>query len=58
MPNAVRKLCCSKVALTRVLPCRRGGSVAPRGAVRMRLDGAAPAVPLPVTILWPGDEQV
>ena len=24
----------------------------------MRLDGAAPAVPLPVTILRPGDQQV
>ncbi|CAK0786437.1 hypothetical protein CVIRNUC_009650 [Coccomyxa viridis] len=37
---------------------RRGGSAAPRGAVRMRLDGEAPVVPLPVTILWPGDQQV
>ena len=42
------------------MSCRvRGGPTAPKGAVRMSLQGATPSVPVPVTIITgPSREQV
>ena len=42
------------------ISCRvRGGLTAPKGAVRMSLQGATPSVPVPVTIITrPSQQQV